>query len=333
MELTGNKIREVTFGAKVRGYDPAEVDEFIAAVADGVDELQERLRRAVERATRAEQQLAAGGASIEPAPVVVTEPVNASAPTTSEISKVWERAVTAAEEAVSDARQTAQKLLDDASRQSESTVASARAEAQRLSEEGQRQLRADIAQLEAARDQLRGEVESLTRYLDEERSNVRTVLNRVITILEEESKLSSPPSGSGSMPSSGSTSSPVSSAPVSPVAEPVVAAAPAVPVETPEPAWQATVEAESAYDAPAAESVVAPQPEAEAPVSEPAPADVREESNQDDGDQDPFLAELRRAVKDDQPLGPRDTPEEDPINGLYADDDDEDKKGFFPWKK
>ena len=85
MELTAKTLQDVTFGAKVRGYDPAEVDVFISAVAEGVEELQERLRRATERATRAELQLATGGGA--PA---------APSSSTCEIIKVWERAVTAA---------------------------------------------------------------------------------------------------------------------------------------------------------------------------------------------------------------------------------------------
>ncbi len=67
-------------------------------------------------------------------------------------------------------------------------------------------------------------------------------------------------------------------------------------------------------------------------AADPAPAPVAS-NNADDDESDPFLAELRRAVRDDGPLGPRDDEpgEDDSIDRLYADDDDD--KSFFKRKK
>src|SRR4051794_5800940 len=176
MELTAKTLPEDTFGANRRGYDPAEVDEFIAAVAEGVEELQERLRRATERAARAEQQLATANAGAMQAD---------SGPSAGEISKVWERAAQAADSAVEEARHEAQRLLDDARQRAEAQLADARAEAEsavgsardeaaRMFNDSQAQLRAEISQLERAREDLKRDVDSLSGYLDTELGHVRS---------------------------------------------------------------------------------------------------------------------------------------------------------------
>jgi DivIVA domain-containing protein len=363
MELTAKTIREVTFGAKVRGYDPAEVDEFISAVADGVEEMQERLRRATERATRAEQQVASGGVATAvasepaPAPVVAATPVVTAPPSNNEISKIWERAVAAAEEAVAEAKETAQRLLAEAQREADSQVGQAREEALRLAEEAQGQLRAEIRQLEQARDQLKSDVDKLSSHMAEEREKVRTVLSKALAAIDDKNSGAapapavdnveiprSPLAGIGEWQSSNASSSQASSsqggsqtgdgstggASENPFDRPVVEEAPS--------SW--TGEAAQAGDrqdslpedtfrpAPTSDSTA----EAELEVQLP-PVQVTQ-PQEEDPDHDPFLAELRKAVQDDGPLGPRDevVEEDDSIDRLYSDEDD-DKSGFFRRKK
>ncbi len=57
--------------------------------------------------------------------------------------------------------------------------------------------------------------------------------------------------------------------------------------------------------------------------------------NSNDEDYDPFLAELRRAVHDEGPLGPRNNDDDSSIDSLYADNDnsDNDSRGFFRRRK
>ena len=66
----------------------------------------------------------------------------------------------------------------------------------------------------------------------------------------------------------------------------------------------------------------------------PPPEEPRDGGDNSDEEGDPFLAELRRAVQDDGPLGPREDEQGDDssIESLYA-SDDEDKSGFFRRKK
>ncbi len=250
MELNAKTLQEVTFGAKVRGYDPTEVDDFIAAVADGVEQLHDRLRRATERANRAEQQLAASQ-SAQSAQVVEPTP-----PASPEIGKVWERAVAAAEKAIDDAKEEAAQLiakaneeadgtvatanreaestLSSARHEAETTVSGARAEADRISAEAQAQLRRDIEQLETWRAHLRTDVDGLNDYLEAEKSRLRTHIENALAALSEY--------GSGVAPAPQDTATAANLTPPSPT--PV--AAPAYePEAAPAVSWQ-----EESHEAP-----------------------------------------------------------------------------------
>jgi DivIVA domain-containing protein len=53
MEIASRTLREVEFRQQLRGYHQDDVDEFLERVAAGIEVLQDRLREANERATRA----------------------------------------------------------------------------------------------------------------------------------------------------------------------------------------------------------------------------------------------------------------------------------------
>lgn len=57
MDLTPRLLTEVEFREQWRGYSPSEVDDHLERIAAAVGELQERLREATERAAQAERRL------------------------------------------------------------------------------------------------------------------------------------------------------------------------------------------------------------------------------------------------------------------------------------
>src|SRR2546428_10987851 len=61
MELTPQRLREVEFKERWRGYDPEEVDDLLERVAAGLEEFENRVRQATQRAVRAEQRASEGG--------------------------------------------------------------------------------------------------------------------------------------------------------------------------------------------------------------------------------------------------------------------------------
>jgi len=58
MDVSPQYVREVVFEEQWRGYKQSQVDEFLDRVAEGIEQLQQRLREATERAVRAEQRVA-----------------------------------------------------------------------------------------------------------------------------------------------------------------------------------------------------------------------------------------------------------------------------------
>src|SRR6185503_2811549 len=58
MDVTPQVINEVEFHQKMRGYDPDEVDDFLERVAIAVEQFQEHIRSAEQRAIVAEKRAA-----------------------------------------------------------------------------------------------------------------------------------------------------------------------------------------------------------------------------------------------------------------------------------
>jgi DivIVA domain-containing protein len=345
MDLTAESLQQVKFGARMKGYDPDEVDKFIADVAEVGEELYERVKRATERAAKAEQQLEEVKAN-PPAQVQAPAPEQSGA--SADLGRIWERAVAAAESAIDEARVEAQRILDEARRTADDAVGTAQREAQRLAEESESQLRADIARLESARDQLKGDVDGLSQYLDTEKQRLRSTIATALSALDEY----------GSTPSSPPATNPVDipqqPTPSSFNSEGTAQAASeesfsdrfdgfgqsqnqsgfgdtssqqAAPFSEPE------YEPESHRDQQTGDSQSAPVADTpKQPWKQPEPEPSYGES---DDDSDPFLAELRRAVRDDGPLGPRDSDDDDDsIDRLYSsNDDDDDDNSFFKRRK
>lgn len=311
MELTAEALQQIAFGAKVRGYDPEQVDKFIDDVIEAGEELHERLRRATDRAVQAEQKLAASAS--QPAPVAASAPVSAAS--MGEMSKIWEKAAAAADSALEEARQEAARIRDDARRESDEQIGKARREAAAMAEESQAQLRSDIQRLESARDRLKTDVDGLSSYLQNEKSRLRDTIAGALSALDSYGDDSSNPPALSQV-----------DVPAQPASDP-----------TPAPWGQPAAQQQSSFSGwnqPDEGSRTETSSQSESDWAAPAPQERTEPGAQkadEEEEGDPFLAELRRAVRDDGPLGPReDEPEEDSIDNLYASDDD---KNFFRRKK
>jgi cell division initiation protein len=298
MDLTPQRLREVEFKERWRGYDPEEVDDLLERVAAGIEDIENRVRQATERAVRAEQEAKGEGDADE---TLRRTLVLAQRTADAAIADAKERAGTL----VSDAEQRAATLVSDAEQQAATLVAEADAEARRITAENETRLRENVSTLESARATLQADVDALDRYLTEEREQLRSTLHALIDRIDTGLQHGD---------------------------------APAVDdVEVPEPQAEAEVEAEGEIDTGGG-----------AEVTEAADADAREldldgaddgEATQahdvlvDDADDakgsndeselvlsgpgreidtedDAFFAELRGALEDDEPLGPRD---EEPV--------------------
>jgi len=295
MDVSPKLLREVEFREQWRGYSPDEVDDFLERLAVALEQFQVQLHDATEQAARAEQRLVESSASED------------------EIRRTLVLAQRTADAARQEAEEEAKKALDDARTEARRLVAEARARAARVDREARDAARAELNQLIMARQALAGDVEALEQFLAERRSALRDLLEESRRMLDDPSRLgaAAPPAltdveVSEPPPSVTDEDADADATQVHPEARPHpengVARRPDA-VASPEP--EAEPEPESVPE-PAAPAEVAPPSEMAELPSEPDEDAWKSFASQAAEEDDPFLAELRRAVTDPEPLGPRD---------------------------
>ena len=173
MELTPQRLREVEFKERWRGYDPEEVDDLLERVAAGLEDFENRVRQATERAVRAEQRASEGSDTDE---TLRRTLVLAQRTADAAVADAEERAT----QLVADAEQRATATVSDAEQRAAATVADAESEARRITEESETRLRENVSSLESARTALQRDVDTLGRYLSDERERLRTTLHGLI---------------------------------------------------------------------------------------------------------------------------------------------------------
>jgi len=290
MELTPQRLREVEFKERWRGYDPEEVDDLLERVAAGLEDFENRVRQATERAVRAEQRASEGSDTDET------------------LRRTLVLAQRTADAAIADAEERAKQLVADAEHQAATMVSDAETEARRVTEESETRLRENVSSLESARSTLQRDVDTIGRYLADERERIRTTLHALIQRIDGDLQ----PDG------------PVPAASEVEVPEPAPAVDEAPPDEADEDdRAEARPDDEhepAAIDLAGAER--APDPEGEGAAAGtagttstagPASAAVADHDlvlsgpgRDIDTDDDAFFAQLRGALDDDEPLGPRD---------------------------
>ena len=261
-----------------------------------------------------------------------------------------------ADAAVRESRQGAAKLLSDAQERAatidakvEAEAASSRAEVTAEAESERRaareRLAAEIGELEGIREALRTDVTMLERHVDEQRNQLRSTVGELQRLLDDPAGFRLAPAPAlldPAVPDLSTPSGPTAGAEEPPVAETVIAVPPAEePPEGPAPVvTQTAVVIDD--ETPAGPSTPTGGPNFEA-VDHAAPGvhDPLESgpptapvSSVDLGiapeggaaagtaahGEDAFLSELRKAMADDEPLGPRDHLQQP--SGEFFDDDD-----------
>jgi cell division initiation protein len=302
MDLSSSLAGSKDFRIVKRGYDPDEVDAFLDQIALGVAELKRKLADANDRVGQAPEG-AAGGPDAE------------------EIHRALILAQRAADEEVRAAREEAERILADARTQAADAARRADVEVAQTREAGRAALEGEIAELEGVRSALQNDVVVLERHVEEQREVVQAAIGELQSLLDHPDAFRvSEPTGV----------SDVTAPPAAPPAPTIDLAEPAAePAPEPEPTQavpmaevldeepdagpeQPPVAAEGGHDAastpPGAEASVEapvepPPAEAAAPSVEPSPP----AATAADDDDDDFLAELRKAMHDEEPLGPRDS--------------------------
>jgi DivIVA domain-containing protein len=331
MDVSPKTLREVEFREKMRGYHPEDVDQFLERVAAAWEVLQDRLRQALERAQRAEQAATEAGGNDDSlrrtlllaqrtADLAVQEGREQAARIVAGAEQQAQSLVGDAEQRVhslvGDADRRAQAMLADAERRAQSMVGEAEQRARRGHEDALVEMRAETARLEVTRQRLQMDIDMMTRWVSEHRSQLRAALEDALTRAEQIDM--NPPMAAGSAYSLDSQAAPAAAAPAeasASVGPPPFSPAPAgggAPSWTPSPAASGSWAPPPPPSPPPSPAPPASAPVASAPsvwprddalASQPPEPDLM--APDDGGDADPYFAELRRAISDNDPLGPR----------------------------
>lgn len=345
MDISPKLLREVEFREQWRGYNPEEVDEFLERLALGLEELQQRLADALERASNAERRLLERNDE-------------------DEIRRTLVLAQRTAVASMDEARAEAERLVQETEERCRSLVADAEAQSAQLEADIAERRRTELGDLAEQRAALQVDIEELRRFTDEQRSTLQAALRSQLEWLDTSMVVGASPPVADIAPVPADPDRAAGESQVAAVdddADPLVAElleVPGIPEEPfvvdaepdAEPAPDVDELAEARAELAAALARAGAEPDdlpgdpptvfdddatghydvlAEAPAPAAADADPEAPAWRDDDD-DPFLAELRKAVADTGPLGPRDDdPPPAPVHHDRDDGDDGSSAGFF----
>ena len=174
-------LRTVEFRVGLRGYDIDEVDDYLEKVAVEADAVQEQLRQTTDRLRQAAERIA----QLEAAAKELKAP---EAPKVDEA--IPAAAMTAAgTESVQRTLEMAQRFVDqmklESEREATKIVSDAESKARDLEIDAKRKYDTDLSRLEGLKSKLTGDVESMARQLEGERTRLRTSLSEMITWIED----------------------------------------------------------------------------------------------------------------------------------------------------
>lgn len=297
MDVTPQLLHDVEFReAKRGGYNTQDVDEFLERLAVGLERQDTVVREARQRIEVAEARAAEAERRAVQAETAAAE-TSASDETLMRTlvlaQKTADAAIREAEEQASrtltGAQVEAERLLTEAQDASARAQAQAEQEAREAHEEARAQVLSDLHELEAAREQLREDVEILERHLDDQRERIRRAVHELGRSLDDPESLRE-----AQMPVISDVSAPIE-APIeqpAPMPQRAPLSAEPLPVDDEHPAeWIPDDEVWG---------------DAEDDVDTGPPTQAVDVLAERDDDDDAYLAELRKAMTDDTPLGPRD---------------------------
>ena len=311
MDLTTELLDNAAFREAKRGYNTQEVDEFIEQVKVEYGRHDAMVREAKQRVDAAEARVADAelrAAEAAERAANVSDDDDTLKRTLILAQRTADAAIKEADEqaarTLASAQDQAARMLADAQEATARARADAESEARRAQEEARARVLAELNDLEAARDQLKEDVEVLDKHVEAQRDRVRLATSELQRLLDDPAALRA---AAAPAVSDVAVSTPAPAAMAEPPA-PLIAPAP-----EPEP------DVSTAASPGPTETSEAPSPPPSLAYAEPEPApdeqstetiDLLEEREAGD---DAYLAELRKAMTDESPLGPREEGDIDPL--------------------
>lgn len=321
MDLTSQVLHDVEFReAKRGGYHTQDVDEFLERLAVAVDRQEAQLREARQRVAAAEGRIADAERRAEDAERRNGGPGTSDADETLKRTLVLaqrtaDAAIREAEEQasriLSHAEEEAHRLVSDAHTASAQAYADAEEEARRASHEARTRILAELEELEAGRELLRSDVDLLEHHISLQRERLRLTIRDLTALVEDPAALRE-----ALVPAVAEVTIP--QPPPPPAPRPQLVAAPAGydddladddllddDAEDDAAEWAAP-EADDYEPVPAPSPRPRPLRDART-IERPLLADPRPQPlvAEPEDPEDEYLAELRKAMDDEAPLGPR----------------------------
>ncbi|HEX5614156.1 MAG TPA: DivIVA domain-containing protein [Acidimicrobiia bacterium] len=154
MEITPRELRDIEIREAFRGYHRDDVNDLLERAAETIDALTERMRQMSERL---------GSASTDAGRSRETEDI---------LHRTLLLAQRAADDAIAEAQTKARQTIDDADNHARRVLAEAEGEARRRGESERRRMEQEIIDLAARREVLLADVEALSRYENDYRDRV-----------------------------------------------------------------------------------------------------------------------------------------------------------------
>ncbi len=188
MELTPQTLHAVEFReARRGGYNTRDVDDFIERVAGSVGHLNDRAREAQARADAAEARLLDLQHEVDE--LRRRPPAAAPAPEVSETDETLRRTLVLAQRTadatIKEAKEEANRVLSEAREEAARTRAEAEAEARRGADSARVSAEQEVETLISNRDKLKGDLEALTRRIDEQRKQLRSGISEMQRLLDD----------------------------------------------------------------------------------------------------------------------------------------------------
>jgi DivIVA domain-containing protein len=319
MEVTAQVLHDVEFReAKRGGYHTQDVDEFLERLAVAIERQEAQMREARQRVAAAEQRALeaerraeeGGGGSSEADETLKRTLVLAQRTADAAIREAEERAA----RTVATAEEEAARLLADAHDATARAYAEAEEEARRAQQEARTRVLAELQELETSRELLRADVEAMERMIEQQRDRLRVSVRELQALLDDPGALRQaalPPLADVHLPDPEVER---------PAPRPQLVAQPlddyagaeddgAWDNDDGEPPWDGPDDADD-YE-PVAAPARDPRDQLR-PDPRPIVAEQRRQAEAEarQREEDAYLAELRKAMVDDQPLGPRDDPDD-----------------------
>lgn len=290
MDVTPQLLNDVEFReAKRGGYNTQDVDEFLERLAVGLERQDSIVKEARQRIEAAEARVAEAERRAAEAERRAGEQSGSDETITRTLVLAQRTADAAIREAEEQAARTVGDAQDEAARllsEAEDVAARARIEAEEdarhAHEEARSRVVAEMRELEGERDQLQFDVDLLHRHLEEQRERLRHSIGILQDLLDDPHQL-----GHQSPPEVSDVTAPAPS-PRPPLVAPPLE--PSLWTGGSDDDWTGDEahEAEPEHDGPPTQAV-----------------DMAALADEDD----PYLAELRKAITDEAPLGPREEDE------------------------